>query len=150
MRGRKRKPLEPRVVDGSYRADRHGPLESAVRPGGEPAPTRKLDGAAKRFWDDVVPQLVALNVATALDSEALTLAAEWHARYVALTVEYEAASKKKLADILDRRRLLVMAAAASDRVDKILARFGFTAADRARLQVDSGTKRSGIARRKRG
>ena len=60
-----------RLADGTYRADRHGDLDSKPKAKGEPTRPKFSDPVARKFWDEYVPQLVEMGVAKATDAARL-------------------------------------------------------------------------------
>lgn len=68
-RGRPRKTTKQHELDGTFRSDRHVAGEPTAE--GEPVQIIPLDGHAARLWEIIVPQLVKMEIAKAIDSFAL-------------------------------------------------------------------------------
>ena len=137
MRGRPRKPVERKILDGTFRQDRDGPAPAG--PLGEPAKPPFLSPIAADLWDLVVPGLVAQGVAGERDTPALVSMCEWWSLYrVNMDRLYQTAGgqarKVPLAG-KPARALQIGAAEASRQFQALAARFGLTPADRARLKT---------------
>jgi phage terminase small subunit len=134
--GRPRKPIEAKILDGTYREDRDGPLPQAVFEG-VPSPPPDMKGDALKFWKKHVPELVAKGIAKAIDGPQLALMCEWWAKYQRFSRMIEKMKNE------DRRLVQAMTgcAIASDKFDKIAARFGLTPSDRAKLRVSDQPKK---------
>ena len=104
---------------GTYRADRHAARIDLAD--GEPTKPNDLPPAGEALWDSLVPRLVALGIAKALDETALAAACRWYSVY-----------REALAEGNGRN-----AAMAWRNCDRVLSRFGCTPADRARLRLES-------------
>lgn len=79
MRGRKPKPLAFHVLDGTFRADRHGPRPGGPRAGSacsRPTAPRHLKGTALRIWRSTVEILERLGVLDEADQGILALYCE--------------------------------------------------------------------------
>ncbi len=128
--GRPRKPVVKHVLDGTYRADRHGPLP--VDPDAVPAPVKPADltGAAGDLWDRIVRLLP--GVVRDRDAEQLAEMCRWWAR----AQRVGAALDKAQPGSLRFGRLTSQAATATGTFDRIAKRFGLTPADRAALTVE--------------
>lgn len=119
--GRRRKPLEVRIADGTYKESDHGkvvalPADHQARP----AP-RGLDRFAKQFWVAVASQRIVDDPAAVL----LQSGAEWYGIY-----RRAMADLKKHPYDRDIRRTSVDAFSAWD---KVASQFGAGPADRAKL-----------------
>ena len=139
MARKKRVPTELKLIRGTYRADRHGPLDAQARPGGEPTPPRDLRGEALRFWKRIVPPLVALGVAKAIDTTMLTEACRWWQLYKKFAAHAEGLDPGDKTAM----RGLMMATMMWKKVDSILTRFGLSPVDRAGLKVAPPSAPSG-------
>jgi phage terminase small subunit len=141
----RRKPNEMHILDGTFRADRHGDPSEAVVAEGEPLPPAWLKGEALAFWSEVVPQVVQLRVARAIDAPELASLCEWWARTRKLSrkVDRLAVGTPRYGTAL---RALVAAFATFDR---LASRFGLTPGDRARLRVQEKAKTTGVQQRER-
>jgi phage terminase small subunit len=143
MSGRPRKPVEAKILEGTFRADKDGDPTTFLAPG-EPVPPPHLKGPALEFWGEVVPGLVALGVARAADAPALAEMCTWYARY------------RKLARAFDRAKvgpgnsgLMMQMGVSFDKFNGLAARFGLTPSDRAKLRV-AEKPAGGVPTRKRG
>lgn len=128
--GRPRKPIEKHLLDGTFRADRHGapPDDSGtVRPPVKPA---DLGDAAGAFWDRVVVLLE--GVVRDRDGEQLAELCRWWATLQ----KVRAALDKAQPGSLRYGRLMNQASTAAATFDRIAKRFGLTPADRAALHVE--------------
>lgn len=137
-RGRPRKPLEQHVLEGTYRADRHGPLPSGaggLPSGAVPAKPRGLSGEAGRAWDELTRLLG--GVLKASDGLMLSEAAKW----MGWAREVEKLLKKLTPADDAFPRLLRSRALCGTQLDRVLNRFGLTPADRAKLgaPTDNGS-----------
>lgn len=140
--GRSRKPTEQHRLDGTYRADRHGPIADEAE---GLAPPEKPDGMntiAGEFWDEIVR--LKAGVVRAADGPQLAQLCSWWALWqlaeLAL-VDYEIGS-------LPYNRTLAAVSTASQNFDRIAKRFGLTPADRAGLQAEqAGPARPRVATR---
>ena len=72
MRGRKPKPRQLHLVDGTYRPDRHD--TDCAEPSGEAPPCPPfLRGTARKEWDRIVPQLERAGILDQVDQAALAV-----------------------------------------------------------------------------
>lgn len=129
--GRTRKPLEKHLLDGTYRADRHGPLPDE---GETHAPPVKPDGmiqGAGEFWDTVLPLLGA----DVRDRDAFQL--QQMCSWWFLWTEAEIALLDAEIGTIEYSRTMNAATVASQNFDRIASRFGLTPADRTKLRADS-------------
>lgn len=140
--GRPRKPIEKHVLDGTFRADRHGPAPDdlgAVRPPAKPA---DLGGAAGEFWDRLLAVLT--GVVRERDGEQLAELCRWWARIQ----KFGAALDKAQPGSIGCGRLMAQASTAAATFDRIAKRFGLTPADRASLHVEqAGPAKAKVATR---
>ncbi len=149
-RGPPKQPTELKILKGTYQACRDGPLAEQVRPGGTPTIPEGLHDDAKAFWNAVVPGLVAMGVATAVDSFELGEMCKWWERYQRFG--------KQLDELLDDAgpsapgafRVLANAGNAWERFDRIASKFGLTPADRSKLRVEQPSTSPAVTPRKRG
>jgi len=133
-RGPPKKPLELKLLEGTYRRDRDGDLSTMLRAPGEPQKPTDLDGAAGEFWDRWVPHLVALGVAKEIDTPALEQMCFWWGRAKDLRRLLQKISKAALTK--EYFRVQVLAAQADKTFNQVASRFGLTPADRARLRSE--------------
>lgn len=143
---RPRKPTTMHLMEGTYRADRHGDIAGKIVPVGQPFKPSDLSPVASEFWDEVANELAKNGVATLIDTTALVEACKWYARY------------RKSSDVVDKmkprskayNKLLNQAVACWKEFEKCLAKFGLTPADRAKFRFEQRDQRpDGIAVRKR-
>jgi phage terminase small subunit len=131
---RPRKPTEQHVLAGTYRRDRHGPLEDAAD--GSFAPPEKpagLGSKASDFWDVVVKLLE--GVVRERDGPQLHQLCFWWAKWE----DAEIAIQDFEIGTMDYTRALNVASVASQNFDRIAKRFGLTPADRAALRAEHAT-----------
>jgi phage terminase small subunit len=84
--GQNRKPTSLKLLQGTWRADRHNPREP-VLPAGRPRCPKWLRKQARPFWGRLVGDTERLGVLTEVDGLALALLAEALADYNAAPVE---------------------------------------------------------------
>src|SRR5262249_21180976 len=73
--GRPRKPIEKHLLDGTFRADRHGPVPDDAGSGPAPVKPADLDDLAGAFWDRVV--LLLAGIVRDRDGEQLAELCRW-------------------------------------------------------------------------
>ncbi len=130
--GRHRKPVAEHVRDGTYRADRHGPVPEPEPPAPPPERPADLAGGAAEFWDRVL-LLIGPTLRPA-DGPQLVQMCRWWARWV----ECEAAlDAEETPGTVEHSRLIKAAATCSASFDRIASRFGLTPADRAKLRSEA-------------
>ena len=134
MAGRPRKSIDQHLRDGTYRADRHGPiatdqLESQAPP--PPAMPGEVVGLAAEFWRRIVGLLGNLI----RDRDAPLLAELcWHwAELQRIKTEIALVTP----GTGNYRDLLIANGICTDKFDRIARRFGMTPVDRAKLKVES-------------
>jgi phage terminase small subunit len=130
--GRPRKSTADHERDGTLRHDRHFGRLREPKFSGAPKRPRGLRGEAKKFWDSIVPQLVAKGVAKQIDAPALeVMSLAW--------AEFKASvSVKAGSDLDDMRRRQLLAAGWQRMWQGVAAKFGLTPSDRAKLEVEMG------------
>jgi phage terminase small subunit len=140
--GRPRKPVEARILDGTYKPSRHGPPPDAGDEVAPPAKPADLDGDAAVLWDTIVPMLA--TVARERDAPMLAeLCWQW-----AELRRIKAVIAKKKPGAKGYNQLLVAAGICTDKFEKIASRFGLTPSDRAKLGVvQAGPVRAKVATR---
>lgn len=111
--GRPRKPTPLHAVQGTYRRDRHGDGGPEAAPASL-KPPRWLHADGRRVWRDLAPKAHALGLLTEMDVELFAHACA-----------HLAVARRQGSDSIK----------ALDMANKILARFGFTPSDRAKLRV---------------
>jgi len=148
--GRPRKPLEAKILAGTFRADRDGP-EGATPPAtGAPTKPAWLTGEAEALWNQVVP---GMGYVGERDSAALLAMCEQWGLYRAtmwmMTHTAAGGPRKRPLTGKELRLLQIVADNALKHFENLAGRFGLTAADRARLRLPV-EKKVGIPTRKRG
>lgn len=126
-RGRPRKPTSRHKAEGTFRADRHA--RSELKPDGAPYEIGELKGHARELWDKVVPELIRLKVATAIDSPQLFAMCEWWGEYRKVQTDTK----------MDKYNRMVAMATAYKQFATIASRFGLTPVDRASLEIEKTT-----------
>ena len=123
-KGRPRKPLEKHRADGTFRADRHSRKE--VKSTGEPYQIGELDEHGLDLWNRIVPELVKMKIATAIDSPQLFAMCDWWSEYRKFQTDKRMEKYKRVCSM----------AAAYKQFATIASKFGLTAVDRASLEID--------------
>jgi phage terminase small subunit len=126
-RGRPRKPTAKLKAQGTFRRDRHARKEPQAL--GAPYEIGSLTGHARELWDQIVPELVRMKVATAVDSPQLFAMCQWWSEYRTLQTE------KKM----EKYNRMVAMATAYKQFASIASRFGLTPVDRASLEIEKST-----------
>lgn len=138
--GRPRKPTELKVKQGTYRADRDGPLpEDLPHLDGEIATPEFPDPAAKAMWEDHIQPLIGLSVVKPTDVPlAISMCQLW-----GLYCEcYEAARL----DPTDQDTRVAVCSYWT-KFEQAAARFGMNPSDRSRLRLDKPVQ--GVRSRRR-
>lgn len=73
MTGRPLKPTALKLIDGTFRPDRHGPPSAEPQPEGTPDKPKWLKGRASKVWDQYAPELIRLKVLTSVDGHSFGL-----------------------------------------------------------------------------
>ena len=126
---RRRKPVELRLLEGTYRADRHGPIPEAG--GSPPIKPRDLAGDAGSIWKRLVAYLAP--VLRESDGPMLAELCWWWAELrraqavIAETKPGASAYLKKLSAV----------SACSEKVNRLASQFGLTPTDRAKLRFEA-------------
>ena len=125
--GRNRKPIGCHLADGTYRADRHRDrLGSEPIADGKPVRPCGMDPTAKKLWDAVVPELVAMGAVAKIDTVMLSEMCRWYSRY------------REMADKPDPDyHSAVMTVMAWKSFAQVAAKFGLSPSDRAKLRTGS-------------
>lgn len=122
--GRPRKPTAILKLEGDYSPSRHGYRGAEPQPDGTPRKPIGLPRDAGLHWDQIVPELSRLGVATRIDEAALEDMCRWWGRMQVL-------SRKTKQDY----RTLTLAAMCAKQWRDYASRFGLTPSDRAKLSV---------------
>lgn len=139
--GRKPKPTGLHVLDGTFRADRHGPLPGARAPAGTaPDPPRHLRGTALRVWRKTVQDLDQLGILDRADQG--ILAAYCEARAELSWADYKIRTEGRIVETstgnIRAHPAVGIKNQAALRVGKFAAELGLTPSARARLRVGGG------------
>ena len=129
---RHRKPVEMRLLDGTYQPSRHGPLPADLGDAfAPPVKPSDLKGDASKLWDTLTVMLAGV----VRDRDGLMLAelCQWWAELRRVKTVLAATTP----DAKGYNGLLVAAAVCTDKLDKIASRFGLTPSDRAKLGAES-------------
>ncbi len=126
-----RKPIESHVRDGTYRADRHGPLTDDLDTAAPPVKPADLTGDAAEVWDRLVGLLA--GIVRESDGPYIAEACQWWAELRRI----RAALAKMTPGKHGYGSLIGTAATCSKEVDRLLTRFGLTPVDRAKLRAES-------------
>lgn len=114
--GKRRGPDALKIVQGTYRPDKSGSLDSKVNATGEPVMPDWLVGEARKHWEDVVPELIDMGIVKAIDTHMLACMCVWWQRF------REATTKTALAESFYQW-------------EKCARTFGMNPSDRSRLSV---------------
>lgn len=141
---RARRPVEGRILDGSYKPSRHGPLPDTSDMPIPPVKPVGLKGDAARFWDE----LIATVGKYSRDSDGMMLAVL--SELCSERARVWAALRKTKPGAKGYNQLLVALGICTDKVDKIASRFGLTPSDRAKLRAEQvGPVKAKVATRPR-
>lgn len=140
-RGRKPTPTAVLKVHGGYRADRHGERMDNVPVSGSPHKPEDLEVPGATLWDRIVATHAKRQTLGEVDTESLaTLCFTYD-----LMVKTRELLKIDPTDKDCRCSYLGYLSA----VDKIGAKFGWTASDRANLKMGGEIKPKGVSSRQR-
>jgi phage terminase small subunit len=141
--GRKRKPVELRLLDDTYKPSRHGPLPDLDEVRTPPAKPAHVKGAAAKVWSALSKSLS--GVLRESDGHLLAdLCIAW-AELRRCQVEL---GKQKPGDVKYQRTLICFGIC-SDKVNKLAGLFGLTPSDRAKLRFEqsAGPAKAKVATR---
>lgn len=133
--GRPPKPTADLKLHGGFRPERHEDRAREPQPAGSAVQFDELAGEALRAWEFCVPQLIAVGLATELDSMELCAMCNWWGEY----------QKYRTADDGNDYRRLNMAATAYKQYRVLAAKFGMTPQDRVGLQGANPTQDDEVA-----
>lgn len=125
-----RKPLEQRILDGTYKPSKHGPVTAADLPEPMPPKPKYLTEAESVAWDRLA--LVLVGVVKKRDVPTLVELCRWLARADKLAAQLDGMTLTAKG----YPRLFTLAAIATDKVLLLSTRFGVSPADRAKLRAD--------------
>jgi len=120
-------------VHGGLRPERHSGRDREPQPEGSSFQVVTLEGEALAAWEHLAPRLMALGLATELDSHELCAMCEWWSRY---RYYHEAG---------DDYRSHNMAVASYKQFRVIAAKFGLTPTDRVGLEGAKPTQDDELA-----
>lgn len=140
----RRIPDDIKLADGTYIPSRHGNPEERIPADGLPDPGDLADGALDA-WNELVPPLVQLGIAKAIDSVCLRGMCRWYAEYL---LKMGQMAKEAEHDTPEYRRLAIGAEKAWSMFEKIASKFAMNSSDRSGMR--SPKEKKGVATRKRG
>jgi P27 family predicted phage terminase small subunit len=134
--GRKPKPTNLKLIQGTYRVDRANPCEPKPRAIIPPCP-EFLQGEAKKQYQKTAKKLARIGLMTELDDLALAMLCQGWAEYL------EATDQVKKSGILVKspngfpvlNPYLIVANQALKKVRSLLAEFGMTPGSRSRIHA---------------
>lgn len=129
--GNPRKPTSELKLHGAYRKDRHGDRVDQLLSPAVPARPDGLDSIAAEHWDRIVQHIGRTGALTAIDSEAIELAA----RYWSLWKRAVRRCEKRPMD----RDFRIQAVAYGQEWGKAASKLGLNPVDRARLSGSGET-----------
>lgn len=134
-------PVELRLLDGTYKPSKHGPLPDDT-PGGPPAKPANLKSGPGKIWNELSKLLV--RVLRESDGPMLAeLCRWWHELKRA---QDELAKSKPGAK--GYNQLLIGVGICSDKVNKLAGLFGLSPSDRAKLRFEqAGPAKARVATR---
>lgn len=125
-------PISQRLLDGTYKPSKHGPIPTGQTTGGAPVKPKSLKNEAARIWKDLTALLKGR--AQASDGPMLANLCRWWARMDALQEKLDALE----AGTVEFGRVIIQAGIATDKVTKMGQLFGLSPADRAKLGPATG------------
>jgi phage terminase small subunit len=128
---RPRVPVEQRLIEGTYKPSRHGPLPVVNGDGGAPVKPKHVKGEAAKVWKNLLT-LLAERVQQS-DGGMLGELCIWWARLNTINASLDELEPGSA----EFGRALIQAGIATDKVSKMAQQFGLTPADRAKLGVVS-------------
>jgi phage terminase small subunit len=139
--GRKRLSIAEHLASGTFRPGKHGEIEDPAQ--GVPKRPKGMDAGARGHWDRIVPGLVELGLAKAIDASALQMLCElW---------SFANKVKKHLGKSPADSELAAVYRGYVREYSAIAKRFGLDFAGRQRMRLHSPQdKPAGVASRDRG
>ena len=131
--GRPRKSVEAKVLAGTYRKDRDGPLGAGDAPEPPPAPPAGLTVEQSAAWGELIPTLAG----RVKRSDVLTLVdlCRWVVRMKRIDERLAKMAVEDKGDV----QTLTAAGIATTNFDRLASKFGMSPSDRAKLRVaDAG------------
>ena len=154
--GRRKTPLEIKLLSGTYRPDRDGALSAVVRAVSLdriPTPPRDLSANAKAHWKEAAGLMLSMGTLTSADLPSLRHYAETQDEIATCNADLAKngwTQRALVSQMESHRPTVARRAAALDRLLKLFSRFGFTPADRVGLPRRQATnKPSGTLPRQR-
>ena len=130
MSGPPPKSIEHRLLDGTYRSDRHGELSEKFQASGKPVRPPGLGRYGNWLWREVIEELISQGVVKRIDSATLGGACQWYNRYRT----WSNALDKMAASDGAHGELTVKVARAWSMFRQIAQEYGLTPAARMRLR----------------
>jgi P27 family predicted phage terminase small subunit len=133
-RGRPRKPLPALLLEGRFRADRHGEAGSTWQPETAAAIDAPdwLSPDAKRLWQALAPSLSNAGIATEVDESELAALCDWWSRYREASRELDKLENRRSTEYY---RLAILTSMAWKNFSSAASKFGLNPSDRARLRL---------------
>jgi phage terminase small subunit len=140
-RGPKPSPTALKLARGTFRAERDAARFDAVPSAGAPAKPDDLADVGKALWDQIIGEHAARKTLGTVDTSALAaLCRTWELCQASYALAKAAPTDKDV-----RCSYLGYLSAC----DKIGAKFGWTASDRANMKLETKETKAGIPTRKR-
>ncbi len=139
MRGRKPKPTNLKVMDGTRR-DRVN--DSEPKSDGRPEMPTHLDAVARKEWNRIIPILERMRVLGEADGPMLAIYCQAHSDLVDAIKQLRKIGKvvKTPTGAMKPNPYLHVAAVAKGEISKILIEFGCSPSSRSRLRVSTGNE----------
>ena len=147
MTGRKRKPTQLRVIQGTARKDRLRADEpEPERLDGDIDPPAWLSERAREIWAEIIPELQRMNVFTRIDVMAAAHLCDAQAQFLECRAviardgrTYTSATEK--GEITRPRPEVLMGTEAERRVRALMVEFGMTPSSRTRVKAAAPQKK---------
>ncbi len=157
-RGRPSKPTSLKVLDGTYRKDRHGEIEKEPETRileSVPAAPDELDERGIHHWNEAGGLLLEMGILTTAELPSLLHYARTQSEIYECEDDIAANGWVQVnanTGMEYDRPVVKRRAAALDRLMRFFGRFGFTPSDRVGMKVEAPKKKekSGVGARKRG
>lgn len=144
MAGRKRKPTELHVLEGTLNSTRHSDRGNEPRPvqSEEDAPDYLSDEATE-IWDELAPLLINLGVLTEIDRQLFSAYCEKRAAWEYYTSKVEKGKEvgKTKNGNLVQNPYIGLANRAFDQMIKLGIEFGITPSSRSKVKVSEKNKK---------
>ena len=141
--GRKPKPTNLKLIQGTYRPDRANPSEPKPRAVIPPCP-KFLQGEAKKQYQKTAKKLARIGLMTELDDLALSMLCQGWQEYLDNTEQVKKSGilVKSPNGFPVLNPYLIAANQAIKKVRSLLAEFGMTPASRSRIQATATSEES--------